>query len=218
MDKTPSPDFHGLLWEPTDEQEVVALFGLLLSFNPPGVPVCLDRARTTFPDLIALNTQTKQRINIEFEFRSASFREHLKEWQELKKARPADDWRIVCWHDDLGDDEKKRVPRVLSLRGLAKKHKLVLNWYPGDADSSVEQLFKWRTESLPPPYPKIVSRLQEFASKEPGFKIEWPAKNEPQFIVRHNVPASDASAYQPKAHWACRSPNGPHCRPVFGLK
>ena len=44
---------------------------------------------------------TKQRIKIEFEFRSAAFLKHKREWLLLRKLDPSARWMVVCWKDDL---------------------------------------------------------------------------------------------------------------------
>jgi len=87
---------------PRSEQEVVALFGLLLPRLP--IRVLINEVREAFPDceawLLDENGQRKL-LRIEFELRASNFvaHEHDPDGCDL----------IVCWEDDMGDF---KVPRL----------------------------------------------------------------------------------------------------------
>ena len=185
MHKVPDTAFRGFIWEPTTEQEVVMLFGVMLQRGDFG-PLCVDHAQTPFPDCTAINTATSERIHIEFEYFSKDFMGHHEEWEQLKEAHPDDHWWLVSWRDDLSDSDRRKITgvKVVTLRDRAKILELVLNWFDGKPDD-IENLFKWRAQSLPAPYPAIIQQLQEFgeSASEPAFKIEWPEKREAQFVV-----------------------------------
>ena len=101
--------FSGFRWEPSNEQQVVLLFGMLLALKQFEEPLCIETCDTTFPDCIAINTVTKEWIKIEFEFRSAAFLKHKREWLLLRKLDPSARWMVVCWKDDLKEDRKSVV-------------------------------------------------------------------------------------------------------------
>jgi hypothetical protein len=71
MHHQPELDFRGFMWEPTTEQEVVVVFGILLHLGAFETPLCIDRVRTTFPDCTALIPGSGRRVNIEFEYGSS---------------------------------------------------------------------------------------------------------------------------------------------------
>ena len=54
-----------LTWEPSNEQEVVVLFGRLLDHMPR--PVAIEFVQTGFPDCKAIDVETREPLWIEFE-------------------------------------------------------------------------------------------------------------------------------------------------------
>ena len=74
MHSHPPNGFRGFVWEPSTEQDVVVLFGLLLDRIP--IAVAVGQTWTPFPDCVAIKTAqhaARQVVNIEFEYRSSSF-------------------------------------------------------------------------------------------------------------------------------------------------
>ena len=52
--ETVPPTFSGFRWEPSNEQQVVLLFGMLLALKQFEEPLCIETCDTTFPDCIAM--------------------------------------------------------------------------------------------------------------------------------------------------------------------
>src|SRR5438105_2206591 len=174
MHQEPEPNFRGFVWEPTTEQEVVVLFGILLHLRAFETPLCIERVRTTFPDCTAVNLATGRRINIEFEYGSREFLIHTAEWKILRAAEPNQEWWLVCWRDDLSTANKAALSglRVLSLSEYARARALVLNWSPSDASDRPEKLFAWRAGALHSKYGAIIAELKAFGEHERFFHIE----------------------------------------------
>ena len=82
-------DFRGLRHEPTNEQGVLLLFGMLAK----ELGYIIENVQKGFPDCEALRQIAPgrwQRVRIEFEFESRNFRDH---------GHPVDGCDvIVCWH------------------------------------------------------------------------------------------------------------------------
>jgi hypothetical protein len=88
-------NFRGLMYAPTNEQGVVFLFGMVAE----ELGFIVELVRGAFPDCEAKqlipNTNTYEKIQIEFEFRSSNFREH--------KHDPAVCDLVVCWEHDWAE-------------------------------------------------------------------------------------------------------------------
>ena len=104
--------FRALRWEPTNEQEVVMLFGRLLGYLKR--PLAIEFVQRGFPDCKAADSETGDEIWIEFELYSSHFyRDHSKRSEKC-------DW-IVCWHDDLNGapppswSRSRTPPEIISL-------------------------------------------------------------------------------------------------------
>lgn len=88
--------FRNMMYEPTNEQGVVFLFGMIsreLGFTIEGVWV-------EFPDceakrIVNRTTGEQQQVKIEFEYRSREFEKHVHEAQKCDL--------IVCWKDNWKD-------------------------------------------------------------------------------------------------------------------
>jgi hypothetical protein len=78
------------LHEPRTEQEVVCLFGALLSEIEP--PMAIEAVQTAFPDCLAQDLATGKTLRIEFELYGSHFREHGHRIDQCDM--------IVCWRDD----------------------------------------------------------------------------------------------------------------------
>lgn len=109
--------FEGLRYAPENELGVVLLFGKLhrrLDFPE------IDEIAPSFPDCWAYqNTRSGTRkVWIEFEFRSHSFKLHIKRLRSLKPKRGI----VVCWeHDWLGAEKYARVIELKSYVGRGKR-------------------------------------------------------------------------------------------------
>lgn len=101
------PSFSGFVWEPSSEQEVVALFFWMMPHLDRRFAVW--RVGTTYPDCecYEFSDGSWRLCRIEFEFKSSNFN-HDPSGCDL----------IVCWVDDV--PEKKRVP-VLALSEFRDK-------------------------------------------------------------------------------------------------
>lgn len=96
----------GLVSEPKYEQEVVFLFS---KFHIKlGFPI-ITKIAPAFPDAEALDEKGKYK-KIEFEVLSSDFIGH--------KHNPKECDYIICWEDDLTEEQKKRkeLPQVISLK------------------------------------------------------------------------------------------------------
>jgi len=197
MYRHPVNGFRGFLWEPSTEQDVVVLFGLLLNELP--IAVAVSQAWTPFPDCIAIKTApdaAMQVVHVEFEYRSSSFWSHRSEWRQLALAGGSAGWWVVCWHDDLDNRRRQDLPglEVISLRELLVKkgrpyaEAIVLNWYDGDPSDpirpkDVESKFDWRSQGLSRAQQRIIDRLRHFDSAD--YALEWlPRPDIPCFTVR----------------------------------
>jgi hypothetical protein len=133
--------FRGMRWEPTDEQDVVVLFGRLLDHLPR--PLAVENVRTGFPDCRATDSETGDEICIEFELKASHFvRDHSRRTEKC-------DW-IVCWHDDL-ETKPKKFPQIIALDGIVERvaPALVLNRFPSTAQPI--DVFRARAAGLPIP-------------------------------------------------------------------
>lgn len=90
-----------LLFEPVDEMGVVYLFAK--HHRELGFPFIV-KLRSKYPDVIAINTKGETKL-IELEFRSSNF----------NHAPKGCDY-IVCWIDDLEDELKDKLPKIIDLR------------------------------------------------------------------------------------------------------
>lgn len=86
-------DFRGFRYEPTYEQEVIILFGLLIpSLKDKFI---IDKYPDTFPDCFA--TRNGQEIGIEFEVKARNFYEQKHNTHaNLKKCN-----LLICWENDI---------------------------------------------------------------------------------------------------------------------
>lgn len=84
--------FRGFAYAPRTEQEVVALFGLLLPHLE--LPICVEEIGTEFPDLIAFRTDGEEAktIRVEFELQSSNFVQHGHDETGCDL--------IICWEHD----------------------------------------------------------------------------------------------------------------------
>lgn len=106
-------DFRGLRHEPVNEQEVVFLFGMVAR----ELGYMVEALQAGFPDCEAkrqVGPNKWQRVRIEFEFESKSFRDH---------GHPADGCDvIVCWRHNWPEcpPHIQVVPLETLIQSLAK--------------------------------------------------------------------------------------------------
>lgn len=98
--------FKGLVYKPSNEQETIALFLLLMPKIKPSW--CIYRMQKDFPDAIFYDTRQKKEIRVEFEYLASSFN-HNKEGCDM----------IICWEKDLSDADIRRLNlQILSLKDI----------------------------------------------------------------------------------------------------
>lgn len=205
--RTVPPAFSAFLWEPWNEQQVVLLFGMLLALKRFPEPLCIETCDTTFPDCVAFNPVTEERVKIEFEYRSSAFLEHKHEWLSLRDNGPKVRWMIVCWDNDLGSKaESLRGVEIVELKRFSLDPTLVRNPLPSDlrSEKMTQTRFDWRVASIPPHQrgPHVaaaLARLRNFGeNNDLGFTILWPrSDNSVKFSIvcqRHGGIRFGASA------------------------
>jgi hypothetical protein len=152
-----------LSWEPTNEQEVVLLFGYLLHYGVPYVPrpIIIESVGTTFPDCRARALDgDKGEIWIEFEVFSSAYKEHLGRPERC-------DW-IVCWADDRDkklDPDSKWPEIVVELceKVRASQTPLIKTLQP--LHLSEADYFQQRIAALSDRHRSVVARVQAFAEE-----------------------------------------------------
>lgn len=167
--------FRGLRWDPTNEQEVVLLFGQVLDHLPRALAI--EYIHTTFPDCkaIALDRVDGQPLWIEFELFASHYRPHLK--------RPEKCDLIVCWHNDV-DEAVGQWPEIIALDkvlgGLSKQY--IAN--PRPVAMPDEEYFRLRVAALSRHHRWAIEQILDFA-KTPGLGLQtnWPKTNGACFTV-----------------------------------
>src|SRR3989344_587090 len=105
-------NFRGLVYSPINEQGVVFLFSRILE----ELNMYIEEIKQGYPDCIARRYTGKgwKRVYIEFEFLSGNFIQHGHD--------PKGCNIIVCWEDNLSDEEKKKLEgvEIIELKSLIK--------------------------------------------------------------------------------------------------
>lgn len=169
--------FRGLLWEPSDEQEVVMLFGQLLDHLPR--PLAIEYLQTGFPDCKAVDTETGEPVWIEFKLYSSFYDRVYK--KRLEKC----DW-IVCWSNDLGV-EQLNGRAIVALDAVVDRQapsSYILNRRP--AGSSQAEYFQLRIGGLSSQHQFVIRQLLDFA-RGANLQVEWPKTNGACFTVRNEI-------------------------------
>jgi hypothetical protein len=166
--------FRGLRWEPTDEQEVVMLFGQLLDHLPESLVI--DYIGTVFPDCKATNAETNEDVWIEFELKSSHF------FRDHRGRKEKCDW-IVCWEDDQ-PDLPHNAPRIVALNTVVCKKRLKCILNPLTGVTTGREAFLIRIEALSAHHQWIIRRLLRFAERDKGLRVDWPETNGACFTVR----------------------------------
>ena len=153
--------FRGLLWEPSNEQEVVLLFGRLLHLLPR--PLAIEFVQTGFPDCKARDLATHEVLWIEFELHSSHYRRdhHKANSPRLEKC----DW-IVCWRHD--EKNVLGLPPVTALKDLIDAQpnpgEYIRNRRPPGATH--EEYFHSRVRALPEHHQHVIRRLLGICSRQ----------------------------------------------------
>lgn len=184
-------NFRGLLWEPSDEQEVVLLFGQLLDHLPR--PLAIEYVQTGFPDCKAIDMETGEPIWIEFKLYSSFYPRVYK--KRLEKC----DW-IVCWNNDLGCQmlDGREIVALDAIVDQRPTGSYILQRRPPGATQ--EDYFQLRVRGLTEHHQEIIRRLLEFAGSA-KLQLEWPKTNGACFTVRNDVElfkvhANDGNTFQ----------------------
>jgi len=163
-------EFRSLRWDPTNEQEVVMLFGQLLDHLPR--PLAIEFIHTTFPDCkaIAVDSGGAEPIWIEFELFSSHYRRHLNRPEKC-------DW-IICWHNDVGESPGRRWPRIVALDEIVRH--LPKQYVAGPRPTAMadEEYVQLRIRALTPHHQWAIRQLLDFAGTPGlGLQINWPQTN-----------------------------------------
>jgi hypothetical protein len=154
---TPPPDFRGLLWAPSYEQEVVLLFGLLLPYLDEAYAI--EECSEAFPDCRLLRSRDSLLLRVEFELYSSRFRDH--------KHDPSQCDMIVCWKHDWANCP---VKNVLVLSRVVEKKKFIL-----DSSRSRHEKTTWDEQSFfdhAGPHPAgFVRQLYDFCKGQSGLTV-----------------------------------------------
>lgn len=106
-------NFRGLVYSPINEQGVVFLFGRILE----DLNMYIEEVRVKYPDCVARRYTGKgwERVYIEFEFNSSNFIQHGHDPKECNM--------IVCWQDDLSEEDKKKLEgiEIIELKSYIKE-------------------------------------------------------------------------------------------------
>jgi hypothetical protein len=174
--------FRGLLYEPTYENEVVLLFGLLLPHLEDSFVV--DRFLGSFPDCIA--RRNGEEIGIEFEVLASDFFDHKHdEHPNLAKCK-----LLVCWKNDL---ERKTIVKngkpflnvrgheieVMTLNKIAKELKkkgqspIINGERPDIGEANKDRFFRQLEENVDKQKFEWIKELYEYVSQREEFEVRW---------------------------------------------
>jgi hypothetical protein len=165
-----------LRWEPSNEQEVVVLFGRLLDHMPRAVAI--EFVQTGFPDCKAIDVETREPIWIEFELYSSHYRrDHSRRPERCN-------W-VVCWHEN---EPRINEPLVVALDVIVDRQPdptdYILQRRPPGASN--EEYFRTRLQGLAKHHQDVVRELLDLAS-ERGLRVDWPETNAACFTVRDTI-------------------------------
>jgi hypothetical protein len=115
-------DLDILNYAPTSEQGVVVLFAAFMKELPHGF-VKMEFVRSGFPDACVIQREGKQyaRRYIEFEFRAAQFKDHIK--NEKHRTTKCD--YVVCWENDFFTCPIPVIELKTELEKLVRKKKSI---------------------------------------------------------------------------------------------
>jgi hypothetical protein len=175
-------DGRGLLYEPTYENEVILLFGLLIPYLKDEFVV--DRFLGSFPDCIA--KRNGEEIGVEFEVLASDFYDHgHDEHPDLPKCK-----LLICWENDL---ERKAIVKdgkpflnvkgyeieILALRDviceLKEKGKIfIINGRrPDIGEANKDRFLKQLKENVDEQKFRWIMELYEDISRRGEFEVKW---------------------------------------------
>jgi len=173
---------RGLLYEPTYENEVVLLFGLLMPYFKDDFVV--DRYLGSFPDCIA--RRNGEEIGIEFEVLASDFYGHRhNEHPDLARCK-----LLVCWKNDLKERTVVKNGRsfiivngceieVLALNEIVAKLRekgivLIVNGErPDIGRANMERFFKQLEENVDKQKFEWIKELYDEVSQQREFEVKW---------------------------------------------
>jgi len=179
--------FGGFAYAPRTEQEVVALFGLLLPYLEP--PICVDEIGTEFPDLIAFRTHGEEpkTIRVEFELQSSNFVQHGHDETGCDL--------IICWEHDWTSCPFE----VISLRAVVERvgaERAMILWpektkYPPTTWTK-ERYLEYVANLGDPALETSQRQLYDFVKELPRVRIQ-PGKGEkmPTYAIRFYLEGKD---------------------------
>jgi len=180
---TQESDFRGLLYEPTNEEEVLILFSLLIPYLTDSF--IIDYFSGAFPDCRA--RRKRQEIGIEFEFLASHFFEHNHD--QNKKLKTCN--MIVCWKNNLrrrtvskGGVEFLNVKgheiEILDLHKIVdklQKEKSLKFIHDGERPrldkANEKRFFEQLKENVDEKKFSWINELYQHVSNREEFKVEW---------------------------------------------
>jgi len=190
--------FRGFVYAPRTEQEVVALFGLLLPYLEP--PICVDEIGTGFPDLIAFRTDGEEprEIRIEFELQSSNFIQHGHDERAWDM--------IICWEHDWSSCPLSVVSLKDVVKRIQDKQTLIL-WpertkYPPTVWTK-ERYLQYVADLGHSVLEASQTELYDFVEQLPGVRIK-PGEGEkmPTFTIRFDLEGKDTELLGIQGHGA----------------
>jgi hypothetical protein len=183
MKNNGADNFRGLLFEPTYEQEVIILFGMLIPYLKDSF--IIDKYPDTFPDCFA--RRNGQEIGIEFEVKASHFYEHHHDTNaNLKKCN-----LLICWENDIprktttrGDIEllkpetiKGHSIEIMALKKFyeEKSLKLILDGKrPGVERANKERFFEQLKENVDAKKQSWINELYDQVNqRKEDFAVKW---------------------------------------------
>ncbi len=130
-------DFKGIVYEPNNEQEAIALFLFLMHKIRPSW--CILQLQTAFPDGIFYDTYNRKKIRVEFEYLASHF---IAQKHDEKSCD-----MMVCWINDLSKAEKERINiEILSLREVTMKMSLDDIYLGQKREGALDDLLRYGIE------------------------------------------------------------------------
>lgn len=183
MKNNGADNFRGLLFEPTYEQEVIILFGMLIPYLKDSF--IIDKYPDTFPDCFA--RRNGQEIGIEFEVKASHFYEHHHDTNaNLKKCN-----LLICWENDIprktttrGDIEllnpetiKGHSIEIMALKKFyeEKSLKLILDGKRPDVErANKERFFEQLKENVDAKKQSWINELYDQVNqRKEDFEVKW---------------------------------------------
>jgi len=176
-------NFREFVYEPSREQEVVALFFRILP--KLDIPICIEEVRGAFPDCLAYKETDNgfEEFNIEFELFSQNFLKHGHEEEECDL--------IVCWEDNCDNcsvetlelkDKLEQMETDLILKDKPKYEKG--NW--------TKEEFLEEVEEANPEIYIIQKNIYDRLTEDGGIDVQTGNGTQPTY--QFSVPSTDNEA------------------------